>query len=205
MMLNKVILEGKTKEDIINKYLEENDLTMSDVFYTEREVKGGLLKGKKVELEIFSKKDIMNFIKSFVDGLKENMGIEIAAEVRENEGIYNVLLVTDNNPVIIGKDGRTIDAIQLLLRQSLLNQTGKNIKVIVDASDYRSSKQRSFEREIKKIAKEVLKTKVEAKLDPMNSYNRRIVHALLADYENLETESFGETPNRYVVIRYKEN
>lgn len=205
MMLNKVILEGKTKEDIINKYLEENDLTMSDVFYTEREVKGGLLKGKKVELEIFSKKDIMNFIKSFVDGLKENMGIEIAAEVRENEGIYNVLLVTDNNPVIIGKDGRTIDAIQLLLRQSLLNQTGKNIKVIVDASDYRSSKQRSFEREIKKIAREVLKTKVEAKLDPMNSYNRRIVHALLADYGNLETESFGETPNRYVVIRYKEN
>lgn len=205
MMLNKVILEGKTKEDIINKYLEENNLTEADIFYTEREVKGGLLKGKKIELEIFSKKDIINFIKGFVAGLKENMGIEITAEVRENEGIYNVLLVTDNNPVIIGKDGRTIDAIQLLLRQSLLNQTGKNIKVIVDASDYRSSKQRSFEREIKKIAREVLKTKVEAKLDPMNSFNRRIVHALLADYENLETESFGETPNRYVVIRYKEN
>ena len=134
-MLNKVILEGKTKEDIINKYLEENNLTEADIFYTEREVKGGLLKGKKLELEIFSKKDIMKFIKDFVAGLKENMGIEITAEVRENEGIYNVLLVTDNNPVIIGKDGRTIDAIQLLLRQSLLNQTGKNIKVIVDASD----------------------------------------------------------------------
>ena len=58
--------------------------------------------------------------------------------------------------------------------------------------------------EIKKIAKEVLKTRVEAKLDPMNSYNRRIVHSLLADYENIETESFGETPNRYVVIRYKD-
>ena len=97
-----------------------------------------------------------------------------------------------------------IDSIQLLIRQALLTQTNKNIKVIVDASDYRSSKQRNFEREIKKIAREVLKTKVEAKLDPMNSYNRRIVHALLADYENLETESFGETPNRYVVIRYKD-
>lgn len=203
-MLNKVILEGKTKEEIITKYLEENNLTESDIFYTEREVKGGLLKSKKIELEIVSKNDIIKFIKDFISNLSKNMGIEITSEVRENEGIYTVLLVTDNNPVIIGKDGRTIDSIQLLIRQALLTQTNKNIKVIVDASDYRSSKQRNFEREIKKIAREVLKTKVEAKLDPMNSFNRRIVHSILADYENLETESFGETPNRYVVIRYKD-
>ena len=203
-MLNKVILEGKTKEEIITKYLEENSLTESDIFYTEREVKGGLLKSKKIELEIVSKNDIIKFIKDFISNLSKNMGIEITSEVRENEGIYTVLLVTDNNPVIIGKDGRTIDSIQLLIRQALLTQTNKNIKVIVDASDYRSSKQRNFEREIKKIAREVLKTKVEAKLDPMNSFNRRIVHSILADYENLETESFGETPNRYVVIRYKD-
>lgn len=203
-MLNKTKLEGKTKEEILNKYLSENNLEEKDIFYTESEIKGGLLKSKKVELEIVSKKDIINFIKEFIKNLSKNMGITINSEVRENEGIYNVLLVTDNNPIIIGKDGRTIDAIQLLIRQALTTQVGKNIKVIVDASDYRNNKQRNFEREIKKIAKEVLKTRVEAKLDPMNSYNRRIVHSLLADYENIETESFGETPNRYVVIRYKD-
>ena len=203
-MLNKTKLEGKTKEEILNKYLSENNLEEKDIFYTESEIKGGLLKSKKVELEIVSKKDIINFIKEFIENLSKNMGITINSEVRENEGIYNVLLVTDNNPIIIGKDGRTIDAIQLLIRQALTTQVGKNIKVIVDASDYRNNKQRNFEREIKKIAKEVLKTRLEAKLDPMNSYNRRIVHSLLADYENIETESFGETPNRYVVIRYKD-
>lgn len=203
-MLNKTKLEGKTKEEILNKYLSENNIEEKDIFYTESEIKGGLLKSKKVELEIVSKKDIINFIKEFIENLSKNMGITINSEVRENEGIYNVLLVTDNNPIIIGKDGRTIDAIQLLIRQALTTQVGKNIKVIVDASDYRNNKQRNFEREIKKIAKEVLKTRVEAKLDPMNSYNRRIVHSLLADYENIETESFGETPNRYVVIRYKD-
>ena len=203
-MLNKTKLEGKTKEEILNKYLSENNLEEKDIFYTESEIKGGLLKSKKVELEIVSKKDIINFIKEFIENLSKNMGITINSEVRENEGIYNVLLVTDNNPIIIGKDGRTIDAIQLLIRQALTTQVGKNIKVIVDASDYRNNKQRNFEREIKKIAKEVLKTRVEAKLDPMNSYNRIIVHSLLADYENIETESFGETPNRYVVIRYKD-
>ena len=203
-MLNKTKLEGKTKEEILNKYVSENNLEEKDIVYTESEIKGGLLKSKKVELEIVSKKDIINFIKEFIENLSKNMGITINSEVRENDGIYNVLLVTDNNPIIIGKDGRTIDAIQLLIRQALTTQVGKNIKVIVDASDYRNNKQRNFEREIKKIAKEVLKTRVEAKLDPMNSYNRRIVHSLLADYENIETESFGETPNRYVVIRYKD-
>ena len=95
-------------------------------------------------------------------------------------------------------------AILIIINLIILLILFSNIKVIVDASDYRNNKQRNFEREIKKIAKEVLKTRVEAKLDPMNSYNRRIVHSLLADYENIETESFGETPNRYVVIRYKD-
>lgn len=203
-MLNRVVIEGKTKEELLEKYLTENNLEEKDIYYKEKEIKSGILKGKKVELEIISKNDIINFIKEFIKNLSLNMNIEINSEVRENDGIYNVMLVTENNPIIIGKDGKTIDSIQLLIRQSLLNQVGKNIKVIVDASDYRSSKQRSFEREIKKIAKEVLKTKVEAKLDPMNSYNRRIVHSLLSEYENLETESFGETPNRYVVIRYKD-
>lgn len=203
-MLNKVVVEGKSKEELLEKYLTENNLEEKDIYYKEKEIKSGILKGKKVELEIVSKNDIISFIKEFIKNLSINMNIEINSEVRENDGIYNVMLVTENNPIIIGKDGKTIDSIQLLIRQSLLNQVGKNIKVIVDASDYRSSKQRSFEREIKKIAKEVLKTKVEAKLDPMNSYNRRIVHSLLSEYENLETESFGETPNRYVVIRYKD-
>ena len=66
------------------------------------------------------------------------------------------------------------------------------------------NKEKRLEREIKKIAKEVITSKIEAKLDPMNSYDRRLVHTIIAEYEDLETESFGENPNRYVVIRHKE-
>ena len=64
-------------------------------------------------------------------------------------------------------------------------------------------KVKRIEREIKKIAKEVLNSKIEAKLDPMNSYERRIVHTIISNFEKLETESFGQDPMRYVVIRYK--
>ena len=85
-MLNKTKLEGKTKEEILNKYLSENNLEEKDIFYTESEIKGGLLKSKKVELEIVSKKDIINFIKEFIENLSKNMGITLNCEVRENEG-----------------------------------------------------------------------------------------------------------------------
>ena len=74
----------------------------------------------------------------------------------------------------------------------------------VDVANYKVNKEKRLEREIKKIAKEVITSKIEAKLDPMNSYDRRLVHTIIAEYEDLETESFGENPNRYVVIRHKE-
>ena len=75
----------------------------------------------------------------------------------------------------------------------------------MDASNYKRKKEQNFIKEIEKIIKEVLETKIDVKLDPMNSYNRRIVHNLVSDYENLETESVGEEPNRYTIIKYKED
>ena len=80
-----------------------------------------------------------------------------------------------------------------------------NIKINVDVSNYKDKKLKRLEYEVRKIMKEVEKTKIEAKLDPMNSYERRYIHTIVSENINLETESFGESPNRYVVIRYKEN
>ena len=79
-----------------------------------------------------------------------------------------------------------------------------DIKINIDASNYKKKKEEYFEREIKKIAKEVLKTKIDTKLDPMNSYNRRIVHSIVSNFKNLKTESIGEEPNRYTIIKYVE-
>ena len=80
-----------------------------------------------------------------------------------------------------------------------------NLRINVDASNYKGKKIKNFEYEIKKIAKSVLRTKVAVKLDPMNSYNRRIVHNVVSEFENLTSLSEGEEPNRYVVIDYKED
>ncbi len=75
----------------------------------------------------------------------------------------------------------------------------------LDIANYRAKKERNFEYEIKKVAKEVLDTKVQVALEPMNSYNRRLVHTIISGFEKLETESIGEGLERHVIIKYKED
>jgi spoIIIJ-associated protein len=130
------------------------------------------------------------------------MGLDLNLEVREDENIFNVTMVSNNNPILIGKEGKNLNSLQFLLRQSINNQVGFDVKVNLDASNYRAKKVRNFEYQIKNIVREVQKTKTDTKLDPMNSYQRRIVHALLSDFSNVTTESVGEEPNRCVVIKY---
>ena len=204
-MLDKVILEGKNKEELLNKYLEQNNLNLDEIYLKEEETEAKLFKSKKVKLEIVKKEDVKKYIKDYVKTLGSNMGLTINSEIREKENAYEIMLISDNNNILIGKDGKTLNAIQLLLHQSLNNQVGFNIHVTVDVSNYKDKKIKRLEREVKRIMREVENTKIEAKLDPMNSYERRLVHTIVSENEMLETESFGENPNRYVVIRYKEN
>ena len=204
-MLNKVILEGKKKEELLNNFLSENNLNLDEIYLKEKETEAKLFKSKKVILEIVKKIDVKNYLKEYIKTLGNKMALNINSEIREKEDHYEIMLISDNNNILIGKDGKTLNAIQLLLHQSLNNQVGFNIHVTVDVSNYKDKKVKRLEREVKRIMCEVEKTKIEAKLDPMNSYERRLVHTIVSENANLETESFGEGPNRYTVIRYKEN
>lgn len=204
-MLVKVKIEGKNKEEVLNKYCRENNLSLEEIYINESETSAKLFKSKKVILEIIKKEDVKKYIKEYINKLSSTMGLSINAEIREKDDIYDLMLISDNNNILIGKDGKTLNAIQLLLHQSLNNQSGLNIRVNVDVSNYKEKKMKHLEYEIKKLMKEVENSKIEVKLDPMNSYERRKVHTIVSTNSNLETESFGETPNRYVVIRYKEN
>ena len=204
-MLEKIILEGKNKEELLNSFLEQNNLSLEEIYLKEEQTEAKLFKSKKVKLEIIKKEDIKKYLKEYIKVMGSNMGLTINSEIREKEDAYEIMLISDNNNILIGKDGKTLNAIQLLLHQSINNQVGFNIHVSVDVSNYKEKKVKRLEREVKKIMQEVEKTKIEAKLDAMNSYERRLVHTIVSENSNLETESFGEHPNRYVVIRYKEN
>ena len=111
---------------------------------------------------------------------------------------------TDWKLGLIGRNGNTIQALQTLVRQIIYNEINQNISIILDVENYKEKKIKNIEYLAKRTAKEVAKTKVEAKLDSMNSYERRIVHSILSEDKYVYTESTGEEPNRCVIIKPKE-
>lgn len=192
--------EGKN----IDLLKEQCNNELKDAYMVSKELESGLFKGKKYQLEAITKEEIISSIKSFIKELSKNMNLEINSEIRIEENNINILLVSDNNNILIGKDGKTLNAIQLILRQSFKKLNQFDLRIIVDVSNYKAKKLKNLEYEVKKICKEVLKTKVEVKLDPMNSYERRQVHSIVALFDELQSISYGEAPNRYTVIKIKD-
>lgn len=190
--------ESDTEENCRLKCLDELDVYNNEILTKEYE------ENDKYNMEVVKKEDIKEYIREYLKEITTNMGLDAKIEVNEDEDVFSVKMFSDNNPILIGKDGRTLTSLQNLIRQSLSNQIKFNVKVNLDASNYKVKKEKFFERDIKNIINEVMKTKDEIKLDPMNSYKRRIVHNIASEYYNIESESFGEEPERYVVIRYVE-
>lgn len=197
-MINVYKYEDLKEEDCRLKCLEDLDVYNNEILTKEYEEEDNYV------MEVVKKEDVKNFIREYLEKVTKEMGVTIRLEINEYEDVFTVKMFSDNNPILIGKDGRTLSALQTLLRQTLSNQIKFNVKINLDASNYKVKKEKYFENDIKKIINEIMKTKDEIKLDPMNSYKRRIVHSIASEYYNIETESFGEEPNRYVVIRYVE-
>lgn len=202
-MFSLLMYEGKNREDLINKITEELNCNENELVILEQFTEGKIFKSQKYNLSVITKAEIKNQFKNFFNELSKLMNVTIESEINITEdNIYNINLVTSNNSILIGKEGKTLDAIQCLLRQISQNDLQNKIKINVDISNYKYEQTKKLEKNIKNIAKEVLKTKVDTSLDPMNSYNRRIVHTIVSEFSDLETESVGEGKERHVVIKY---
>lgn len=205
-MIQSTNFEGKTLEEAKAKALKELNVEEKDVYIKEEFIEGKLFKGSKYVIDVMKKSDIKKYIENFIDEYAKKINLNINYEINQIEDIYNIVLVSDNNSILIGKEGRTLDSFQILLRQAVQRQTNISIKINVDISNYKSNKMKNLEREVRKIAQEVVDTKIEASLDPMNSYERRRIHTLISEYStSLTTESVGEGRNRHIVIKFKED
>lgn len=197
--------ESKNEEESINKCLEELNVNLSEVYYYVDSEASGLFNKRKYTAYVTTKYEVKEFVKEFLVNLAHEMNTTFNIEVNEKDGVISALIIGDNNGVLIGKNGDTLKSIQFILRQALRKYGKFDIKINLDIAGYKAKRERNIVFESKKIAREVLKTHVDAKLDPMNSYERRIVHTAVQKFNNIVTESEGEEPNRYVVIKYKED
>lgn len=203
-MLEIIKEEAKTKEEALDKILKNYNVKEENIFLNSDFVEGKLFKGSKYIINAIKKEDVINYVNDYINELANLMNIHIDNEIIEKDGIINVTLVSDNNSILIGREGKTLNSIQMLLRQALKKETNMPLKINIDVSNYKVKKMKNIEYEVKKIAKEVLSSKIDVSLDPMNSYERRLIHNIINEYENLTTESIGEGKERHVVIKYIE-
>lgn len=142
-------------------------------------------------------------VRSFLSGLLERMGVKAEIEItpRENGGL-NVNLSGNGMGAIIGRRGETLDAIQHLTNYAVNRGSEKHLHISVDAESYRSKREESLTRLAEKMAEKAIKYKRSMALEPMNSYERHVIHTALQNYEGVTTSSTGIEPNRRVVVSY---
>lgn len=199
--LKKYSYEGKNETEVLNKALSELNASKEEVYYDINEiVSGSLFKSKKYLVTVVLKEDLLEYIKSYLKEVTNLMGIDAELEIIKKENFTKVNMLSDNSSILIGKNGRTMSSLQDLLRQSV-KKNGIKVNIILDANDYKEKQQKNIERLAVKLAKDVVKTGIEVKMDRMNSYERRLVHNRLTDFKGVTTISEGEEPNRCVVIK----
>lgn len=199
------VFEGKDEQELLESILQEKNLTLDDIVYYTTKTKTGLLKKESVSIHISTYADITEYIKEYLKSLTADMGLEVTFESKIREKQITIKMYSDNNKILIGKSGQTLQALTTIVKQLVYNQINSYPYVILDVEDYKEKKEKYLERLAKNIAKEVASTKNAVELENMNSYERRIVHNILTDNPSVYTESIGEEPNRHIVIKPKED
>ena len=198
------IYVGKTKEEAINNALIDLNAKEDEVVIIEKEIKKSIF-NKKTEIEVITKSDLNKEIKDFLYKIVKDMGFNcnIETKKRDDQLIYNI--ITSTSSVLIGKNGRTIEALQILALQMISTKYNTFYRFTVDVNDYKQKRKQRLEKLAKYTAKDVAKSKQAVSLEPMNSYERRIIHNALTNSTDVITISEGEEPNRYVIIKPKED
>lgn len=199
--MEKIIKEGKEVEVVLEEILAENNLAKEDVVYTSELKKGKLFQGSLYEVSVYTKDTLNNFVKDYLKEVVENLGLEVNFEILNKDERTTIKMYSNNDPILIGRNGQTLKALETLAKQKVQNETGIYYKVNLDVSDYKEKIVRRLEYLAKRTAKEVSRTQAPVVLDNMTSYERRIIHAALADFKGIKTESEGEEPNRHVIIK----
>ena len=195
---------GKTYEEAVNKAKIELQELEENLIIKVIDEKKSLL-SKKCEIEVIEKREIKNFIKEKLIAILREMGYQAEVEIQVKQDIPTYRIYSDNDSLLIGKSGKNLEALQIVLRQIVNTETEINYRFFLDVSDYKEKNEHHLESLAKRLAREVATTKIEVKMDSMNSYERRIVHNVLTNNKKVYTESVGEEPNRCVVIKPRED
>jgi spoIIIJ-associated protein len=192
---------NKTVEDCLADASAAFGKPAEQLIYRVTEEKKGLF-SKKATIEVYDTDDAIAYAQEYLKTAIGALGIEITTEAKLEDDIIHVTINSERNPVLIGKNGRTLQAINELVRLAVSNKFRHRYRILLDVGGYKEDKYSRLAYIAKRTANDVLKTHVDVRLDPMTPDERRVIHNTLNGMANIKTESSGEGQDRAVVIKY---
>lgn len=196
------IFSAKTVDEAIELASKDLCINKEDLIYTIEEEKNSLFV-KKAVIQVTEFSDVVEYTEEYLKLIIKSVGIsEIELNTTLEDDIIRINIETNHNPILIGKNGVTLQAINEIVRLVVSSKFKRRYRILLDIAGYKSFKYSKVASIARRVAKEVQKTKVDASLDPMSSDERRMVHNALSNFSNIKTESTGEGRKRAVVIKY---
>jgi len=208
-MLKSIEVQGRTEDEAIEAALEQLGMARDDVSVeiVEQARTGflGLKNTPAVVKVIFeTKEERTEQVDNFLTELFERMDIEASLDITEEEGAINVILTGKDPGALIGRRGETLDAIQHLTNYVVNRSVSGRVRINLDAENYRQRRNEALESLAARTASKVIKYRRNMTLDPMNAYERHVIHTALQEHKSVSTFSVGSEPNRRVVVAFGE-
>jgi spoIIIJ-associated protein len=204
-----VEMTGKTVDEALTSALIKLETTSEKVEYevVDKGSSGilGFINSKPAKILVWKKASMEDGVKTFLNDVFAAMDLQVTIEmtVNEEESVIDINLVGDDMGVLIGKRGQTLDSLQYLVSLVAKKEGGKFYRVKLDTENYRDRRKATLESLAKNIAYKVKRTRRPVSLEPMNPYERRIIHSALQGDKYVSTKSEGEEPFRHVVVILK--
>ena len=207
--MEKLEFTGKTVDEALTNALVNLETTSENIEYevVDKGSSGilGFINSKPAKILVWKKASMEDGVKAFLNDVFAAMDLEVTIEmtVDEEESVIDINLVGDDMGVLIGKRGQTLDSLQYLVSLVAKKEGGKFYRVKLDTENYRDRRKATLESLAKNIAYKVKRTRRPVSLEPMNPYERRIIHSALQGDKYVSTKSEGEEPFRHVVVILK--
>lgn len=207
--MENIRVEGKTVQDAVMNAAVQLGVPSSDLEYEviDEGNKGflGLFNVKPAIIEIVQRESLLDITTDYLNELFDAMGVETKCDINfdENNNKMDINLSGDNMGILIGKRGQTLDSLQYLISLFVNKNSDNYVKVQLDTENYRERRKKTLENLARNIAYKVKRTRRSISLEPMNPYERRIIHSALQNDRYVCTKSEGEDPYRKVVIMLK--
>ena len=194
---------GKTVEEAVALAIEELQIPEAQLIYSVEEKKKGLF-SKKIVINVYEFSDVVRYAEDYILNVIDSLGIESSVKTRLDDDIIHITIDSTHNPILIGKNGVTLQALNELVKLAVNNRFKRRFRILLDINGYKNKKYFSLEKQARRFAHEVQKSKETYTFAPMPADERRAIHQACSNMPHIKTESIGEGTKRQVQILYVE-